>query len=113
MPKRILQGRVTSDKNEQTITVLVERRFTHPVMKKTVRKSKKYRAHGPFISPPSSHSTICSIFMCAASNRRHCFAPLSLSVKALSLGRFSSFVEPRSASTKPMYSSCSTSSHSR
>jgi len=47
MPKRILQGTVTSDKNEQTITVLVERRFTHPVLKKTVRKSKKYRAHDP------------------------------------------------------------------
>lgn len=45
MPKRILQGTVTSDKNEQTITVLVERRFTHPVLKKTIRKSKKYRAH--------------------------------------------------------------------
>ncbi|MCX7889886.1 MAG: 30S ribosomal protein S17 [Rhodobacteraceae bacterium] len=45
MPKRILQGVVTSDKNEQTITVLVERRYTHPVLKKTVRKSKKYRAH--------------------------------------------------------------------
>lgn len=45
MPKRILQGVVTSDKNEQTITVLVERRFKHPVLHKTVRKSKKYRAH--------------------------------------------------------------------
>ena len=45
MPKRILTGVVTSDKNEQTITVLVERRFTHPVLKKTIRKSKKYRAH--------------------------------------------------------------------
>ena len=45
MPKRILQGTVTSDKNEQTITVLVERRFTHPVLKKTIRRSKKYRAH--------------------------------------------------------------------
>ena len=45
MPKRILSGTVTSDKNDQTITVLVERRFTHPMMKKTVRKSKKYRAH--------------------------------------------------------------------
>ncbi|OCX58634.1 30S ribosomal protein S17 [Thioclava sp. SK-1] len=45
MPKRILQGVVTSDKNEQTVTVSVERRFTHPVMKKTVRRSKKYRAH--------------------------------------------------------------------
>jgi len=45
MPKRILQGTVTSDRNEQTITVLVERRFKHPLLQKTVRKSKKYRAH--------------------------------------------------------------------
>jgi len=45
MPKRILTGTVTSDANEQTITVSVERRFTHPVLKKTIRKSKKYRAH--------------------------------------------------------------------
>ena len=46
MPKRILSGVVTSDANAQTITVSVERRFTHPVLKKTIRKSKKYRAHG-------------------------------------------------------------------
>ena len=45
MPKRILQGTVTSAENDQTVTVLVERRFTHPVLKKTIRKSKKYRAH--------------------------------------------------------------------
>jgi len=45
MPKRILTGTVTSDKNEQTITVSVERRFKHPLLHKTVRKSKKYRAH--------------------------------------------------------------------
>jgi len=45
MPKRILQGTVTSAKNDQTVTVLVERRFTHPVMKKTIKKTKKYRAH--------------------------------------------------------------------
>ncbi len=45
MPKRILAGTVTSDQNEQTVTVSVERRFTHPVLKKTIRKSKKYRAH--------------------------------------------------------------------
>ena len=45
MPKRILQGRVTSDKNAQTVTVLVERRFKHPLLHKTVRLSKKYRAH--------------------------------------------------------------------
>ena len=45
MPKRIFRGQVTSDSNDKTITVLVERRFTHPVLKKTIRKSKKYRAH--------------------------------------------------------------------
>ena len=45
MPKRILSGTVVSDKNEQTITVQVERRYTHPMMKKTVRSTKKYRAH--------------------------------------------------------------------
>ncbi len=45
MPKRILQGTVTSNQNDQTVTVSVERRFKHPVMQKTIRKSKKYRAH--------------------------------------------------------------------
>lgn len=45
MPKRVLQGTVVSDKNDKTVTVLVERRYTHPVLKKTVRSSKKYRAH--------------------------------------------------------------------
>ncbi|MEZ5812242.1 MAG: 30S ribosomal protein S17 [Rhizobiaceae bacterium] len=45
MPKRVLQGTVVSDKNDKTIVVKVERRFTHPVMKKTVRTSKKYKAH--------------------------------------------------------------------
>ncbi|MCC0039359.1 MAG: 30S ribosomal protein S17 [Brucellaceae bacterium] len=45
MPKRILQGTVVSDKNDKTVVVRVERRFTHPVMKKTVRMTKKYKAH--------------------------------------------------------------------
>ena len=45
MPKRILSGTVTSDANAQTVTVSVERKFTHPVLKKTIRRSKKYRAH--------------------------------------------------------------------
>ena len=45
MPKRVLQGTVVSDTNEKTVVVRVERRFTHPVMKKTVRRSKKYHAH--------------------------------------------------------------------
>ena len=45
MPKRILQGVVVSDVNDKTIVVRVERRFTHPLYKKTVRRSKKYHAH--------------------------------------------------------------------
>lgn len=45
MPKRILQGTVVSDTNEKTVVVRVERRFTHPLLKKTVRRSKKYQAH--------------------------------------------------------------------
>ena len=45
MPKRVLQGVVVSDKNKKTVVVNVERRFTHPVMGKTVRRSKKYHAH--------------------------------------------------------------------
>jgi small subunit ribosomal protein S17 len=45
MPKRVLEGVVVSDKQNKTVTVLVERRFTHPLLKKTVRRSKKYHAH--------------------------------------------------------------------
>jgi len=45
MPKRVLQGVVVSDKNAKTVVVKVERRFTHPLMGKTVRRSKKYHAH--------------------------------------------------------------------
>lgn len=45
MPKRILQGVVISDKGDKTVVVRVERRFLHPMMKKVIRKSKKYHAH--------------------------------------------------------------------
>ena len=45
MPKRVLTGRVTSDKMDKTITVLVERRVMHPLYKKFIRRSKKYAAH--------------------------------------------------------------------
>jgi small subunit ribosomal protein S17 len=45
MPKRVLQGEVVSNKQAKTVVVRVERRFTHPVLKKTVRRSKKYYAH--------------------------------------------------------------------
>ena len=45
MPKRILQGTVVSDKADKTITVLVERKFNHPLYKKIIKRTKKYAAH--------------------------------------------------------------------
>jgi small subunit ribosomal protein S17 len=45
MPKRVLQGVIVSDKQDKTVVVKVERRFLHPVMKKTVRRTKNYHAH--------------------------------------------------------------------
>ena len=45
MPKRILTGKVTSNKSDKTITVMVERKIMHPMYKKFVTKSKKLAAH--------------------------------------------------------------------
>tara|TARA_Y100000992_G_scaffold288702_1_gene242578 strand:+ start:90 stop:326 length:237 start_codon:yes stop_codon:yes gene_type:complete len=45
MPKKILTGIVVSDKPNKTITVMVERKFSHPVLKKVIRVRKKYNAH--------------------------------------------------------------------
>jgi small subunit ribosomal protein S17 len=45
MPRRVLTGRVTSDKMDKTVTVLVNRRIMHPLYKKFIRRSKKYAAH--------------------------------------------------------------------
>ena len=45
MPKKILNGVVVSDKPNKTITVLVERKYQHPVLKKIVKVKKKYNAH--------------------------------------------------------------------
>ena len=45
MPKRVLRGTVVSDKNDKTVVVEVERRYTHPLLKKTVRRTKNYHAH--------------------------------------------------------------------
>jgi len=45
MPRRILKGRVVSNKTDKTITVVVERRVMHPIYKKFIRTSKKYHAH--------------------------------------------------------------------
>lgn len=45
MPKRILEGEVVSDKMDKTITVLVERRYIHPMYKKYVKRTDKFAAH--------------------------------------------------------------------
>ncbi len=45
MPRRVLQGVVVGDKADKTISVLVERRVMHPLYKKIIRRTKKYRAH--------------------------------------------------------------------
>lgn len=45
MPRRILEGKVVSDKQDKTITVLVERRTMHPIYKKYIKKSSKFAAH--------------------------------------------------------------------
>ena len=45
MPKKILTGVVVSDKQNKTITVLVERKYSHPLLKKVIKVKKKYNAH--------------------------------------------------------------------
>jgi len=45
MPKKILTGIVVSDKPNKTVTVLVERKYQHPLLKKVVKVKKKYNAH--------------------------------------------------------------------
>ena len=45
MPKKILTGVVVSDKPNKTITVMVERKYSHPVFKKVIKVRKKYNAH--------------------------------------------------------------------
>ena len=45
MPKKILRGIVVSDKPDKTITVVVERKYQHPIFKKVIKSKKKYSVH--------------------------------------------------------------------
>ena len=45
MPKKILTGVVVSDKPNKTVTVVVERKYSHPLLKKVIKVRKKYNAH--------------------------------------------------------------------
>ncbi len=45
MPRKVLKGIVVSDKPNKTITVQVERKYSHPLLKKVIRARKKYNVH--------------------------------------------------------------------
>ena len=55
MPKKILNGIVVSDKPNKTITVMVERKYQHPVLKKVIKARKKYSVHEILSSKPKLH----------------------------------------------------------
>jgi len=67
MPRRILQGVVVSNKNDKTVVVKVERRFTHPLLKKTGRRSKNYKAHDE--NNASNEGDVVKIEECAPISR--------------------------------------------
>ncbi|MGB4101672.1 MAG: 30S ribosomal protein S17 [Alphaproteobacteria bacterium] len=71
MPRRVLQGTVTSDKGDKTITVLVERRVMHPIYKKFISRSKKYAAHDEH----NKHKVgdVVSIIECRPISKRKCW----------------------------------------
>ncbi len=72
MPRRVLTGRVTSDKMDKTITVLVSRRVMHPLYKKFIRRSKKYAAHDERMSASRVTRSASSSARRSASARRGC-----------------------------------------
>ena len=45
MTKKVLEGKVVSDKSDKTIVVEVKRKFIHPFYGKVISRSKKYHAH--------------------------------------------------------------------
>ena len=45
MPRRVMTGKIVSDKGDKTVVVQVERTYLHPLLKKTVRRSAKFHAH--------------------------------------------------------------------
>lgn len=68
MPRRILEGKVTSDKMDKTVTVAVERRFMHPKYKKYIRKTTKYAAHDE--SNTIKEGDLVQIVECAPISKR-------------------------------------------
>jgi len=75
MPKRVMSGVVTSDVQDKTVTVLVERRVQHPVYKKIIRRSKKYAAHDE--TNACKTGDMVSIRECAPISKRKCWEVVS------------------------------------
>ena len=71
MPRKVLVGKVIGDQNDKTVTVLVERRFKHAVMKKIVKRSKKFTAHDP--SNQSSLGDMIRIRECLPKSKSKCW----------------------------------------
>lgn len=74
MPRRILEGTVVSDKMDKTVTVLVERRYIHPMYKKYVKRTDKYAAHDETGHYKTGDKV--SIIECAPISKRKCWTVL-------------------------------------
>lgn len=68
MPRRVLEGKVVSDKMDKTVTVLVERRFMHPKYKKYIMRTNKYAAHDE--SNSVKEGDVVQIIECAPISKR-------------------------------------------
>jgi small subunit ribosomal protein S17 len=67
MPKRILQGPVVSNKGDKTVVVRVDRSYLHPLLKKVVRRSKRYHAHDEANS--AKEGDVVQIIECAPKSK--------------------------------------------
>ncbi len=74
MPRRILEGTVASTKMDKTITVLVERRYMHPIYKKYLKRTDKYAAHDEHNSAQEGDKV--QIMECAPISKRKCWTLL-------------------------------------
>ena len=75
MPKRVLHGVVVSDVNDKTVVVRVDRRFAHPLFKKTVRRSKKYHVHDELNS--KKNGDLVQIRECVPISKKKCWEIVS------------------------------------
>ena len=80
MPRRVLEGTVVSDKMDKTVTVLVERRFMHPMYKKYIKRTSKYAAHDENNAFKSGDHI--QIIECGPISKRKCWSVVTDGVEA-------------------------------